>query len=662
VSSVLRTEPRTAKRGRPHSAATELAVVVLLLLTAAFFRFYRFDSVPAGIYFDIAFNAKDARDVLAGHFPIFFPRNNGREALFIYFQTLILKFSGFRLLSFTFSSAFMGILGVATTYRLWKALFGWRVASLAALLLAVFLWDVTISRLGFRVNSLVPFINTTLYLLWRAMKTGRSKYSLLAGLSLGLTLYTYTSARLLPVLVIACWACPWPISKKRLGSLALVMLVATAVFAPEGVYFLRHPNQFLGRIQEVSLVGTPRTGPQLEQTPVRGALQTGGMFFVKGDHDPLFNLIGRPIFEPWQALLFLIGIVLAVARSRHSAASRWALCCLVIMLLPSALSMESPGYARALGASPAVFLFPALVVEAASRLIRRGPSIYGALALAVVIPSAIQNFNLYFEDWANNADTFGTTDVSRMHMANFVAQRPESRIYFADSDFTGHIVRALVPSTEQDGWIPEPSSAIPIPSRLEGDTLYVGVVGSAINDLAPAWIPDIQRLPQPLTPFGKPEFVAFSWSHGNAQQFLADFAPVNEPLGDFELLGYQLIQKDEPGVSFDALWRPLHADGPYDMFVHLLDESGVQVSQSDRLVWPVKAFDHVHEGEGRPKWGYYDEGHETGDRLLTQHQLKVAAGSYIAEFGVARRDPHDPTKVFPALGVFRAPVRVDSHI
>ncbi len=65
-----------------------LRVQVLLLLTilvAAFFRFYRLWELPPGLFFDEAFNGFDALRVLrAGYLTPFFPENNGREALFIY--------------------------------------------------------------------------------------------------------------------------------------------------------------------------------------------------------------------------------------------------------------------------------------------------------------------------------------------------------------------------------------------------------------------------------------------------------------------------------------------------------------------------------------------------------------------------------------------------
>jgi hypothetical protein len=281
------------------------------------------------------------------------------------------------------------------------------------------------------------------------------------------------------------------------------------------------------------------------------------------------------------------------------------------------------------------------------------------LGLLVAGAAAATTFDAYFNLWARNGDTYGATDVSRLHMAEFVAGSPATRIYFADSDITGHLVRLFVPTTDQDGWIPESSAAIPLPSRIEGDTLYVSTTGAALKDLAPAWLPSVQAWPHPNNPLGKPDFFAFSWSRQSAVAFLAQLNPVGQSLAnDFEIVRYGLSQRDAAGVVLTVVWRPLQATGPYDMYVHLLDPTGRVVGQSDRLVWPVRDFRHADEGLGPLRRGYFDEGTETDDWLLTEHDINVPPGSYTAEIGLAHRDSRNPDSVTAGVGSIRVPVAV----
>jgi 4-amino-4-deoxy-L-arabinose transferase-like glycosyltransferase len=105
---------------------------------------------------DVAINGLDVRRIVAGERPIFFENNNGREPLFIYFQALLVAVAGSPPLVFTFSSAVMGLLSVATVYRLFRVQFGWPIAAITGLLLATSFWFVDISRMGLRTISLLP--------------------------------------------------------------------------------------------------------------------------------------------------------------------------------------------------------------------------------------------------------------------------------------------------------------------------------------------------------------------------------------------------------------------------------------------------------------------------------------------------------------------------
>ena len=230
-------------------------------------------------------------------------------------------------------------------------------------------------------------------------------------------------------------------------------------------------------------------------------------------------------------------------------------------------------------------------------------------------------------------------------------------MYFSDSDITGHVVRMFVPSTDQDGWMPESSAAIPLPSHLEGDTLYVGVTNAAINQIVPAWLPDAQVWRQPNNPLNQPDFFAFTWARSSAERFLHSLTPVGQPMGgDFELAGYSFGRQPETGLVIYAVWRPLRPSGPYDMYVHLLDGEGKQAAQSDRLVWPVRDFRSASEGLGSVKRGYYDEGSETDDWLITRHEFANPPGAYIAEIGLARRSTANPASVTDGIGNIRVPV------
>jgi uncharacterized membrane protein YfcA len=76
----------------------------------------------------------------------------------------------------------------------------------------------------------------------------------LCGISLGLSLYTYEAARLLPLLVIA--GCASAARQRRRTrrdwtNVLILGVVALTVFAPLGIHFVRHPDTFTHRMERV---------------------------------------------------------------------------------------------------------------------------------------------------------------------------------------------------------------------------------------------------------------------------------------------------------------------------------------------------------------------------------------------------------------------------
>ncbi len=143
--------------------------LLLILLLAAVFRLWRLDSIPSGLYPDVAINGNDALDSLeTGNFKVFYPENNGREGLFIWLIALSFSIFGPSIWAIKIVAAVFGILTVLGLYLLTKELFRTEnskqkivnseiIALLSAFFLAVSFWHVNFSRIGFRA-ILVPFI------------------------------------------------------------------------------------------------------------------------------------------------------------------------------------------------------------------------------------------------------------------------------------------------------------------------------------------------------------------------------------------------------------------------------------------------------------------------------------------------------------------------
>ena len=312
-----------------------------MLLVAIFLRFYGLDSVLPVLSYDEAENGLDALGVLAGERPIFFTENFGREALFIYLQAISIALLGQTDLALRIVSAVIGILTVVASYLLVQRMFNARIALLACGWLSISLWHVIFSRVGLRTISLPLFLAVGFYCLWRGleevstqatapsdstMTANRSRsvvWFALSGIVIGLSLYTYSTARFAPFVIVALGMYTAllhrQLLRKALPELVLALALATLVFLPEGLFFLRNPESFLARAHYVWVFNPTLHQGNPGQALFDSALRSLGMFAIRGDTSWGHNISGRPIFDPLSALLMLVGLALAVRRFRQPA-------------------------------------------------------------------------------------------------------------------------------------------------------------------------------------------------------------------------------------------------------------------------------------------------------------------------------------------------------
>ncbi len=407
----------------------------LILLVAAALRLPAIGRVPPGLYHDEAYYGLDAVDVLRGHLQVYFPANNGREPLFIYLAAGMVGLLGRSPFALRLTSAFVGMLTVAATAAAGRALFSRRVGLLAAAILAVTLWHVHLSRVGFRAVTLPLVTALTVWLGARAARTGRPRLWLAAGALYGLSFYTYAAARFTPVAlgVFGLYALailgPRALQPHARG-IGLAALAAMGVLAPLAAYTLSHPDVVPGRPDQVSIWNPAISGGDPWGTLGRHVLRTLGMFFVRGDRIWRHNVPWRPVFGPLLGAAFLLGVVMSFPlprRPRPGGGVRTAfpLIWTAVMALPTVLAEDAPHFLRAVGMLPVLAFLPALgldmlmgtqmnadqheflsFVKSASIRVRSRPNLLGLAVGGIAIGlELVSGARLYFGPYARNPMT-----------------------------------------------------------------------------------------------------------------------------------------------------------------------------------------------------------------------------------------------------------------
>ncbi len=628
----------------------ELVALLLITLLAAAFRFYRLKEIPPGLHYDEGFKGVMARDLLTGApLRIFFEGNMGEEPLAIYLVAAALGLLGQEPWVIRLPSAVVGTLTVPLLWWLGRELGGKgkRVLGLlAALILAILPWHVTMSRVGIE-PVLTPFFAVLAFAaLLRGMDGGRGRrryaFFALGGLALGGSLYTYKAGYFTPLLAVLFVVYAILVERgfwRRHGrGLLLAACVAGLVVAPLAFYFATHPDSFLHRPASVTLTAAERAAAPPGQTVVGNLPAVLGMFFVRGDANPRSNLPGRPALDPFLGVLFVIGLGRAAVgfrRPRRGLPLLW----LVVMVLPTLLTEYAPHYRRAIGAIPAVALLCAdggrgvgLWLGGLLRKAGLRPLFSAALALAFlgggVVFSTASSVRAYFGDWATSPDLFYAYDVGLVQIADYISTLPlDEDVYLTPTSGEHYTLRFLVrrPFSSFDGrhgrLFPPPGRAATVIVILHEDRVTLPALQQARPDGNIVW--------SLADGFGRPYAVAY---HLPARE---DPAPPPERSVHFTfdgrilLLGYDLFPTSERSWDLTLYWQslaPVEAD--YTVFSHLLGEHN-----------PATAGPLWAGHDGQPNGGHFPTtAWQPGQTVLDVHPLTLPddapSGEYRLEVGL----------------------------
>jgi len=628
----------------------EWAAITAILLLAAALRFWALGVVPPGLCHDEVANWLIAHDILAGHHAIYFTAAYGHEPLYQYVQAATVALFGDHWLGLRWPSVAFGMLGLAVTYVLTRRLFGVPVALLTAAWLSMSFWPLFYARVGLRAIALPFTAALAAYFSLRAVEHGFQDINgsgmtnwLLAGLFLGLSLYIYMAARVLPFIVVAFTVYLSAVRFHRVRRLwrgiLLMFAVAAFVSAPLVVWLATHPGAEY-RIAEVRepldrlLVG--------DLSLVWQNLIANLKFFTfAGDPWPRQNLPGRPVFaDPISAVLFYTGLLIALLRWRDPRYG-FLLLWLIGSLIPSIVTSVAPSSIRDILGLVVVFVFPAIsLTEILHRLNwDLGLGTWGLVIchLSFVILTLASCLFLtvrdYFLRWPINS-------VVRFD-------------YQTDLTAVAHRLDGLSPGTSvavaglsvhtMDGPSLELAARRDVHDVRLCDTRETLVVpaGRDARLFVPQVVPFDADLRERLLRWGAiaetaPSFTTYRLTDGAAlyrdlpgletMVALPDGTPVVLPVsfgGHLAFLGYERLGRVSPtddSIILLTYWRVEEPPSmPLKIFVHLLGESAAPIAQ--------------HDGLGSPPHGW-----ASGDLIVQKHIIHLPAdlppGQYPFQMGV----------------------------
>ncbi|MDX9830739.1 MAG: glycosyltransferase family 39 protein [Anaerolineae bacterium] len=406
-----------------RAARLEVAVVAGLTLVAFLVRGVALGQVPFTLGGDEAWHGLLARQVLNGQLRNPFSMGYmSMPTLFYWPLSWSLWLAGNDVAALRLPAALAGAATVPILYLFARGLWERRVALLAAAFLATYDYHLHYSRLGANNIWDALFVLLALWALDRglARSTEEPQTSegaawrsfVAAGLIMGLGVYFYTGARLLPILTLVYAGYVWIRQRGRagrlglhLGLLALALLIAAA---PMLAYARVHPNEWNARVNQVGIIQSgwlerevELTGKGAPQLLAEQFLRAAGAFHVFPDRTVWYGA-DRPLLSFGAGILAVLGMAWAVAHWRRRGDFLLLLWFWAVIVTGGMLTESPPSSQRLVIASPAVAILVALGMDRAVHLGWRLlvlPRAWERLALVLLIVAlGAANLRYYFYD------------------------------------------------------------------------------------------------------------------------------------------------------------------------------------------------------------------------------------------------------------------------
>lgn len=570
-----------------------------ILLLAAALRLINLFDVPPGLSQDEVLNADIVKFILGGEHALFFRHGFGHEPLYHYFSVPFQVLLGDNGLAIRLPAVFLGVVLIALTMVWARREYGNLAALLAGLGMATSWWAIIFSRVGIR-----PILEPVLLV---AAAWAWPRRAWLAGILLGLSVYSYTAARtmlLLPLLLVfylllvhhrgRAPSRPSADSYRSKRSALIVLLIALAIFGPLWLTLQADPS-LQQRVDQLS--GPLEALRRGDVEPVLAmTAATLGVFSFTGDPRWTYSLPGRPLFDPLTSIVFLIGAAVVIWRWRRP---KYALLLIWfgLALLPSALSPDAPSTIRLIGILPITYLLIGIggqwMWQRWQRwLEKRKQSKRHLVFLPAVLLALVLGINLWrtiqdgFVRWPEALETRLRYQSVTREIADHWQRQGQPALVVADSYFEPIDADSLNRNLGFDPgarWIQsgqDVMGAIVVPNQPDKNTrlLYVPEYAPLAPRLLEAAGIDVEPA---FRSAGQPAFAVYDLSEAGASPSVPKQVAFDERM---TFLGYDVLQQDEEEIRLLSYWR---VDGslPPDLsiFVHLVNGQGEILAQHDGL-------------------------------------------------------------------------------
>jgi 4-amino-4-deoxy-L-arabinose transferase-like glycosyltransferase len=422
----------------------ELILVALVLALGLFLLVYRLNYYPPPesiSWNDEAQIGKDAYGVIYHDYrPWQFPVS-------VYTTCLAFLSLGPTVFALRLNFVLLGFLTLVVFYLLAKELFRFPVALASTFLFAVSRWHIAFSRLALPSTPAMLLEVCTFYLLFRGNRTRGMMNYVLAGMTLGLGLYSHASFRIVPILVLVLlgsqtwtwWRSQQTMAGGSDGGLLVRWLAFLASFVlftlPLAAIVRREPHVAFGE-RFSSVMPALFGGGSAAQTEglVEHAQRVLRFFNYQGESWGAVNLPDLPMLDQWTGVLFVLGLgccVIYFWRQRHLFYLSWFL---ITVIGGGVLTLDLRSH-RFAGVMPVLFLFAGVFLDGALKTFEMAfgherRRYFAVLLVPVLVLAGWTNYQIFFgrQIHADQVRIEFTREV--VAVANYIASLGEGHYFY----------------------------------------------------------------------------------------------------------------------------------------------------------------------------------------------------------------------------------------
>lgn len=414
--------------------ATEGILFVLILVLAIFLRLYRSGDIPPGIWFDEAQNGNEVIRILNGiRFEVFIPRATQMPAMYFDIAAFFTRIFGVNIESLRYVSVFAGVLSIAAFYFLCRHIFKDRSIALSgAFLLATSRWHITFSRLAFLGMLTLLLMIICFYFYLKAISRGNKGFAVVSGVSMGLALYTFSAANLMPIVIILhmlymTFAQRDIYLKKRIIAGITTLAAAAIIALPLILYAVNDYATFSQRINNLAITNEIQKGHSV--MPVLESIKKHLLMFnFEGDNNGRHNITGKPMLDIITGMLFAAGFFAALAGAGNAFYFLWFFIMLCAGILT--VSTDAPQAYRTIGIVPAVYIFVLYIlkkIRTSLYYVNKSPKVFFVFLCTLLSSGAFLNIYQYFILYPGTSTAYQSFSPEATAMARFI--RDNSRDY-----------------------------------------------------------------------------------------------------------------------------------------------------------------------------------------------------------------------------------------